>query len=61
MRRNYPYRGTSDGQVVELRRRFRDGRYLGIELELNQARLRQDRSRAALLRDVAATLAAVVV
>lgn len=61
VRRNYPYRGTSDGHVVELRRRFRDGRYLGIELELNQARLRQDRSRAALLRDVAATLAAVVV
>jgi len=36
IRRNYPYRGTADGLVVLLRRRFPAERYLGIELELNQ-------------------------
>lgn len=34
-RRNYPYRGVSDGLTTALRRRF-GPRYLGIELEINQ-------------------------
>lgn len=37
VRRNYPYRGVSDGHVTALRRRFAGQRYLGVELEINQA------------------------
>ena len=36
VRRNYPYRGSADGFVTMLRRRFPADRYLGFELELNQ-------------------------
>lgn len=36
LRRNYPYRGTSDGFVTALRKKFPPQRYLGIELEINQ-------------------------
>jgi predicted N-formylglutamate amidohydrolase len=39
VRRNDPYRGASDGLTTALRRRFGAGRYLGIELEINQALL----------------------
>ena len=56
VRRNYPYRGTSDGQVVDLRRRFRGGRYLGIEVEFNQACLRRPDVARALVADLAGTL-----
>jgi predicted N-formylglutamate amidohydrolase len=58
VRRNYPYRGTSDGQVVALRRRFAPAHYSGIELEINQACLGPTRRRARLLADIAATLPA---
>jgi len=37
VRRNYPYRGNADGFTTYLRRRFPRGRYLGIEVESNQA------------------------
>lgn len=36
VRRNYPYRGTADGFTTYLRSRFPAGRYLGIEIEINQ-------------------------
>jgi len=36
VRRNYPYRGVADAFTTELRRRFAGGRYLGIQLEVNQ-------------------------
>lgn len=36
IRRNYPYLGKSDGLVTALRRRFPKGRYVGLELEVNQ-------------------------
>ena len=36
VRRNYPYLGVSDGLTTHLRRHFEDGRYLGIEVEMNQ-------------------------
>jgi predicted N-formylglutamate amidohydrolase len=39
VRCNYPYRGTADGVPTWLRREFSDRAYLGIELEVNQARL----------------------
>jgi predicted N-formylglutamate amidohydrolase len=37
VRRNYPYRGVSDGLVTWLRRRLDGTVYVGIELEVNQA------------------------
>ena len=39
VRRNYPYTGKSDGLTAYLRRRFDADRYLGIELEINQAQV----------------------
>ena len=36
VRRNYPYRGISDGLTTHLRRRLREPCYLGMELEINQ-------------------------
>jgi Predicted N-formylglutamate amidohydrolase len=38
IRRNYPYRGTSDGLTTELRQKFGEA-YAGIEIEINQALL----------------------
>lgn len=37
VRRNVPYRGTSDGHTTALRRLFPDARYAGVEIEVNQA------------------------
>jgi predicted N-formylglutamate amidohydrolase len=37
LRFNYPYRGCADGLTAWLRRGHSEGRYLGIELEFNQA------------------------
>lgn len=39
VRRNYPYRGTSDGFTAYLRKRFAERDYAGIELEINQQRV----------------------
>lgn len=36
VRRNYPYRGSSDGLTAHLRKRFPPDRYVGVELEINQ-------------------------
>lgn len=36
-RRNAPYRGSADGAPTSLRRQFSPVRYVGLELELNQA------------------------
>ena len=52
VRRNYPYRGTSDGLTTALRCKFPGDQYLGIEIEINQARL----TRKAELRRVVAHL-----
>ncbi len=37
VRYNYPYRGVDDGLTTWLRRRHAQTRYLGVELEINQA------------------------
>jgi predicted N-formylglutamate amidohydrolase len=37
VRRNYPYRGTSDGLTTALRREWPASLYAGIEIEVNQA------------------------
>ncbi|ALJ00607.1 N-formylglutamate amidohydrolase [Rufibacter tibetensis] len=36
IRYNYPYKGTADGFVTQLRRNFSNEQYAGIELEVNQ-------------------------
>jgi predicted N-formylglutamate amidohydrolase len=56
VRRNYPYRGVSDGHTTHLRTRFPETRYLGLELEVNQALLRTPGD----IRRVARKLAKVV-
>ena len=43
VRRNYPYRGATDGLTTWLRRRFSERNYMGVELELNQALLASSR------------------
>lgn len=39
VRRNYPYRGVSDGLTTWLRTRMAEDAYVGIELEINQRHL----------------------
>jgi predicted N-formylglutamate amidohydrolase len=60
VRLNYPYRGAADGLTTALRRQFDGERYLGVELELNQARLADPARRAPLLEAVIAGLAAAL-
>jgi predicted N-formylglutamate amidohydrolase len=57
LRRNYPYRGTSDGLTTTLRRHF-GPRYAGIELEVNQS-WPQNPNWRQLQRDMADSLALV--
>lgn len=45
VRRNYPYRGVSDGHTTALRKVFDANRYVGIELELNQLFFRSEQRR----------------
>lgn len=42
IRRNHPYRGSSDGLTTTLRGRFPADRYLGIEIEVSQALVGKD-------------------
>lgn len=57
VRRNQPYRGTSDGLTTALRRLHLPDRYLGIELEVNQRLLVGDaRGARRIGRTIAATL-----
>ncbi|HXV13567.1 MAG TPA: N-formylglutamate amidohydrolase [Candidatus Krumholzibacteria bacterium] len=41
VRRNYPYRGWTDGLTTTLRRRFSAQGYAGIEIEVNHALMRK--------------------
>lgn len=58
LRRNYPYRGTSDALVTHLRRRYGE-RYAGVELEVNQKHVGTARWRS-LVAVLAATLGEAV-
>jgi len=40
VRRNYPYLGRSDGLTSYLRKHYGDDMYAGVELEVNQKRVR---------------------
>jgi predicted N-formylglutamate amidohydrolase len=59
LRRNYPYRGTSDALVTHLRRRYADRRYAGVELEVNQKHV-GGRGWRSLVAMLATTLAIAV-
>jgi len=39
VRRNYPYLGKTDGFTAYMRRRYTEERYIGVEIEMNQALL----------------------
>ncbi len=50
VRRNYPYRGDTDGLTTFLRARFPPRRYLGIELEVSQKYMRGRSARSIAVR-----------
>ena len=56
LRHNYPYNGASDGLTTWLRKRHAESRYLGVEIEINQA-LVGSRGWRAFQENVAASLA----
>lgn len=56
---NYPYRGTSDGLTVSLRKFLPDSQYMGIEVESNQALTLNDKSLEALKEVFSKSLAAI--
>ena len=41
VRRNYPYLGISDGLTKQMRMRYPEKKYLGIEIEVNQKHYRK--------------------
>ena len=45
VRRNYPYRGKTDGFTSYLRRKYAEKFYAGIEIEINQGLLLKDDNR----------------
>jgi predicted N-formylglutamate amidohydrolase len=59
VRRNYPYRGTSDGLTTSCRGQFPRSAYLGIEVEMNQALLATPEGMKGLADSLAASLEAV--
>ncbi len=56
VRRNYPYRGTSDGFTTWCRRRLPPARYIGIEIELNQRLVGRSGAQRRVVDAVAAAL-----
>jgi hypothetical protein len=52
VRRNYPYRGDADGLTTHLRKRYPDGRYTGVEIEVNQKHTLGDAARWRALRNL---------
>lgn len=51
VRRNYPYRGKSDGFTTYLRSRYPQKNYLGIEIEINQKFPQQNKKQWKLLKE----------
>ncbi len=60
VRRNYPYQGKADSFTTELRRRFADDQYSGIEIEVNQSRLAGGRAWTALRQAIIDSLRAAL-
>jgi predicted N-formylglutamate amidohydrolase len=61
VRRNYPYRGVSDGHVTGLRMLFSGRSYEGLELEVNQSLLQREEGIRRVARQIAAAVASLVV
>jgi predicted N-formylglutamate amidohydrolase len=59
LRRNYPYRGTSDALVTHLRKLLGDADYAGVEIEVNQRHV-DGAQWGWLVATLASTLAAAV-
>ena len=59
VRRNYPYLGKADGLTTHLRALFGPRRYLGIELEANQALLATAQGRRRAAKSVSESLRSV--
>lgn len=51
VRRNFPYLGRNDGLTSAMRKKFPDDVYVGIELELNQKKLRLPARQWAAMRE----------
>ena len=60
VRMNAPYRGTSDGLTTAFRRRYPAARYVGIEVEVNQALLRSRTTWRRVRRTLAETALVVL-
>ena len=58
LRRNYPYKGASDGLTTALRRKWDNALYAGIELEINQGLLNDAAERDLLKKALVTTLRA---
>lgn len=59
-RRNYPYKGISDGLITALRRTYAEQDYLGLELEVNQTLLQKTDDIDAIARLLSSSLKTVV-
>lgn len=56
LRFNYPYLGISDGFTTALRKKYPEDSYIGLELEINQALIQENETRAHLACVLAKTL-----
>lgn len=61
LRRNYPYRGIADGFATALRKMYGQDEYLGVELEINQQLVTENRHHWQVLQEtIIAGLAAAL-
>jgi predicted N-formylglutamate amidohydrolase len=60
VRRNYPYRGVSDGHVTHLRTLFPRRSYAGLEVEVNQGILRRESDIRRIAQKIAAAARSLV-
>lgn len=56
VRFNYPYKGVRDNFTQTLRKRYRQGRYVGIELEVNQKYCAEKRQWEKIKKEIAHSL-----
>lgn len=57
--RNEPYLGTDDGLTTEMRKQFPDHKYAGIELELRQGHIANEKAAMALSKAIAASVSQI--
>lgn len=56
LRMNYPYRGNSFGFTNDLRKRYPESDYLGLELEVNQALVQDKKALDTLMKALSSSL-----